>query len=514
MKIAFAQEMRTIDKAATELYGIPEIVLMENAGHETAVAVEKMLGNLSGKKVCILAGTGNNGGDAFAAVRHMANRGAKMKVFLMGDAGHLTSSARVNFNIVVNMGITVHSVVFQRDWDKVQVALGFSDVVIDGLLGTGYKGQLRESTEKIIDMVNGAQKPVVSIDLPSGVNADTGAVFSKAVWAKRTISFGLPKMGQLFYPGAKYVGKLLIDDIGIPSELLEDRKIQQELIDFEYAKSAFVKRAADVHKGSCGKVLVIAGSRGLTGAAALSSLAALRSGTGLVTLAIAESLHDIMECKLTEVMTRPVTEVEKGIMGETALPVLLELAKQYDTVVIGPGLGRHESTMKLVREFITQTECPLVVDADAIYAYGNADGDLKKAKKIPVLTPHLGEMARFLQISVKELKESLVEIACRAAKEYHAVFVLKSEKTIVVYPDGSVFVTTKGNPGMATAGSGDVLAGTIGGLLAQGFGKKAAAAGVFLHGFAGDIAAKNGMDGLIASDIIAALPAARFAIEE
>jgi NAD(P)H-hydrate epimerase len=514
MKIAFAQEMRMIDKAAIELYGIPEIVLMENAGYETAVAVEKMLGDLSGKKVCVLAGTGNNGGDAFAAVRHMANRGAKIKVFLMGEAGHLTSSARINFNVVVNMGITVHSVVLQRDWDKAQVALGFSDVVIDGLLGTGYKGQLRENMEKMIDLVNDAKKPVVAIDLPSGVNADTGAVFSRAVNAQRTISFGLPKMGQLFYPGAKYVGELLIDDIGIPGELLEDRKIQQELIDFKYAKKNFVKRAPDVHKGNCGKVLVIAGSRGLTGAAALSSMAALRSGTGVVTLAIAESLHNIMECKLTEVMTRPVPEVENGIMGETALPVLLELAKQYDTVVIGPGLGRHESTMKLVREFVAQAECPIVVDADAIYAYCNEDGDLKKTKKILVLTPHMGEMARFLQVSVSELKESLVESTCKAARKYHAVFVLKSEKTIVVYPNGSVFVTTRGNSGMATAGSGDVLAGTIGGLIAQGFGDKGAVAGVFLHGFAGDIAAKNGMNGLIASDIITALPAARFAIGE
>jgi NAD(P)H-hydrate epimerase len=243
-------------------------------------------------------------------------------------------------------------------------------------------------------------------------------------------------------------------------------------------------------------------------------MAALRSGTGVVTLAIAESLHNIMECKLTEVMTRPVPEVENGIMGETALPVLLELAKQYDTVVIGPGLGRHESTMKLVREFVAQAECPIVVDADAIYAYCNEDGNLKKAKKILVLTPHMGEMARFLQVSVSELKESLVESTCKAARKYHAVFVLKSEKTIVVYPNGSVFVTTRGNSGMATAGSGDVLAGTIGGLIAQGFGDKGAVAGVFLHGFAGDIAAKNGMNGLIASDIITALPAARFAIGE
>lgn len=515
MRIVTAAQMRDIDRESSEVYGIPELVLMENAGVQVANEVEALFTSVQQKKICLCCGSGNNGGDGFVAARHLANGGAKVKVFLLGDMQHVSEAAQTNLDVISNMNIDILQIASDRDWDKVQVSLAFADALVDGLLGTGFQGELRESAEKLIHMINAAKKPVVAIDLPSGIEADTGAVAAAAVAASVTVSFGLPKLGLLFYPGAPYVGKLMVDGIGIPHQLLEDKAIQQQLIDVALVQKILAKRSPTVHKNSCGRVLAIAGSAGLTGAAALASQAALRSGAGVVTLAVAESLQAVMAVKLTEVMTQALPEIGYGILGETALPRLLELAREYDAVVIGPGLGRHPATQQLVRDFVRQSEAPCILDADAIHAYRGAGEALGEAKAMPILTPHLGEMAALLEISVPELQTDLLATARRAAGAYNSVFVLKSEKTIVVFPDGMVSVTTTGNPGMATAGSGDVLAGTIAGLKAQNMSAaNAALAGVFLHGFAGDLAANKGMTGLIAGDILAALPAARLGLAD
>jgi NAD(P)H-hydrate epimerase len=514
MKVVTAAKMREIDHAAMEQYGLSALALMENAGAETAKSVEKLVGNLKNKKVCIFSGSGNNGGDGFVAARHLSNRGARIKVFLLGNVDHMTDAAKSNLEIVENMNIDILQLVTERDWDKVQVALAFSDCLVDALLGTGFQGMLTEPMEKIIQMINNSGKKVVSIDLPSGVEADTGHVISVAVKANTTLSLGLAKVGLLFYPGAQMTGELFVDDIGIPSALLEDSKIKQTLIDLKMTRRLLVKRSPDVHKGNCGRVLVIAGSPGLTGAAALVSKAALRSGAGVVTLAVAKSLHDIFEIKLTEVMTVSLPEIDTGILGLSALPKLLELAQQYDAVEIGSGLGRNPATIQLIQEFVRQTDRQLIIDADAINAYHGKVLALKEAQLMPILTPHLGELATLLSLSIAEIKEDLLGVSRRAAAEYNAIFVVKSSKTIVAYPDGNVYITTTGNAGMATAGSGDVLAGTISALSAQGLlSYTAAIAGVYLHGFAGDLAAQAGMSGIIASDIINALPSARFGIE-
>ncbi|WP_019553461.1 bifunctional ADP-dependent NAD(P)H-hydrate dehydratase/NAD(P)H-hydrate epimerase [Propionispira raffinosivorans] len=514
MKVITAAKMREIDSAAMEQYGIPAVALMENAGTEAAKLVEKLVGNLKNKKICIFSGSGNNGGDGFVAARHLSNRGARVKIFLLGNIDHITDEAKINLEIVENMNIDILQLVTERDWDKVQVALAFSDCLVDALLGTGFKGNLTEPLAKIIQMINNSGKKVLSIDLPSGVEADTGNVVSVAVKASMTLSLGLAKVGLLFYPGAQMTGELFVDDIGIPSVLLEDSKINQTLIDLEMVRRLLVKRSPDVHKGICGRVLVIAGSPGLTGAAALVTKAALRSGAGVVTLAVAKSLHDIFEVKLTEVMTVSLPEIDTGILGLSALPKLLELAQQYDVVEIGSGLGRNPATVELIQEFVRQTDRQLILDADAINAYHGKALSLKEAQIMPILTPHLGELATLLNLSIEEIKEDLLEISRRAAAEYNAIFVVKSAKTIVVYPDGNLYITTTGNAGMATAGSGDVLAGTISALSAQGLlSYTAAIAGVYLHGFAGDLAARAGMSGIIASDIVNAIPSARFGIE-
>lgn len=511
MKLSLVEEMRRIDKEAVERYGIPELLLMENAGHQAAESMEKLLGGALEKNICVLAGCGNNGGDAMAAARHLANHGGKVKVFLMGSPERLSPSAAINYKIICNMGLEVQPIEGERALDKLRVLLKrFTDGILDGILGTGFQGELREAVAKLVETVNASGKPVVSIDIPSGVEADTGKANRGAIRANVTISLGLPKVGHMICPGAEYTGELMVDDIGIPTQLLESEEIKQELLDDGLAKTLFLRRPMDVHKGSCGRILLVAGSRGLTGAAALASMAVLRSGGGIATLAVPESLHDIMEGKLTEVMTQPIPELTPGVLGgDRAMGTLLELADAHDAVLIGPGLGRKKETGDLIRSFAANIDKPIILDADGIYAYHKHPEELAKLKHIPVVTPHLGEMAALLGITVPELRESLLPMTREAAKEYRAVFVVKSECTIVVYPKGEAFFSTKGNPGMATAGCGDVLSGTIAGLVKQTEDGLAPLAGVYLHGVAGDLAYENKGEGLIASDVLRYLPEAR-----
>lgn len=517
MKIASAEQMHHIDAKAINTYGIPEIALMENAGREASrEALNLCKRKTAVNSFCILAGCGNNGGDGFVAARHLINAGAKVKVFIIGNPERFTASAKINHTVLVNMKAEIYHIISERDWNRLQIAITFSDCIIDALLGTGIHGELRENIKKCIAIVNSANRPVLSIDVPSGINADTGAVNPTAIKASATLTYGLPKIGLITYPGSEYTGKIIVNTIGLPQALLKDEQIKQEAVDSVFAKEHLQLRPIDAHKGSCGKVLVIAGSLGLTGAAVLTSSAVLRMGAGISTLASAESLYDILAMKSTEVMTKPLPEIQPGILGMSAVSILLELAKSYDAVLIGPGLGRNAETCKMVREFAVNVDKPLILDADAIYAFSQEQEieTLKKIKYTPILTPHLGEMANLLHISIAELKANLWEIARKAASECNAIFVVKSEKTLTVYPKGNIFVNTSGNQGMATAGSGDVLAGAIAGLVSEGScGEFAAPIGVYLHGVAGDLAAQNGQAGLIAGDILANLPKARREID-
>ena len=513
MKIALAKEMRQIDDLAARRYGIPEILLMENAGKAAADVVVSLVGELKGKTVCVVAGTGNNGGDAFAAARHIANRGATVRVFLLGSAANMKPAAALNRDICAKMGIEVRSLLEERDWDRLSIFLRFADCVLDGIFGTGFYGELREDAQRLVKIINEAAKPVVSIDLPSGVNSDTGAVAGDAVRADMTVTLGLPKPGHFFCPGAAYTGRLVVDDIGLPSMLIDKEEIAQEYIDDEMARALLKPRPLDVHKGDCGRILVIAGSVGTTGAAALSSQAALRAGAGIVTLALPESLNHIMEVKLTEVMTLPLAEEEDGTLGQAAVEQIIKAADGYDTVLIGPGLGREPGTGEFVRAVCKNVDKPLIIDADALFAYQGNVTDLSDLKNIPVLTPHLGEMAGLLGISVQELRQDVLNTTRRAAAEWNSIIVLKSECTIVACPAGTIWLTSKGNPAMATAGSGDVLAGTIAGLFKQLDTGAAPLLGVYLHGLAGDIAAKRLGTGIIASEIAEALPKARVLLE-
>lgn len=514
MKVATSEQMHQIYMDAVTKYGIPEIVLMENAGSEVAKEAIKLFGDK--KKYCIIAGYGNNGGDAFVTTRHLLNSGAKCKIFLLGNErrDRFSPSARINYNILESMGAEIYHMVSERDWNRLQIALTFSDAVIDGLLGTGMHGELSELALKCINQINEGKCPVLSIDIPSGLNANTGMLSPTAVKADITVTFGLPKIGMYMIKGRECTGKLVVKDIGIPMALLNSKDINVNAITEDFVREHMEPRPRDAHKGSCGKVLIIAGSIGYTGAGKLAAEGALRIGSGLVTLAVADSIYSITASSSLETIIQPLPEAASGILGLSAFEKIKSLSDKVDTVLIGPGLGQSEETAALVKKITEEINKPLVIDADGIKALKNSMGILADRKAVTVLTPHLGEFADFASESIENLRENLFTKGMNLAKLANSILVVKSEQTITFYPTGEIYINTSGNQGMATAGSGDVLAGAIVGLIAENKCKNVPApVGVYIHGTAGDISAKAGVAGLIAGDIAKNLQRARGLIE-
>lgn len=508
MKVATASEMRVIDRQAVEKYGIPSIVLMENAGVAVYKCVRRILTDVKQKRICIFAGKGNNGGDAFVAARHLSNNGAKVKVFVFGDISTMSGDAKTNFNIIKNMVIDVLAVSHQRDWDRVKLSATFADCLIDGLVGTGFQGELSPDLATAVEIINSAGKMIVAVDIPSGVEADTGQTGKLCIQAGYTVTFGLPKPGLLLYPGAVCAGEMIVADIGIPAGLLQSAGIRQNYVTVNDIKNSLPRRKPNAHKGDCGRVMIVAGSPGLTGAAALASMGALRSGAGLVTLGIAGALHDLMEVKLTEVMTRPLPDIA-GTIDTSAVEPVVEFAKKCDALAIGPGLGSQQHTQHAVREIIQCVECPLVIDADGLNSLAGHVEILNQLPALAILTPHPGEMARLTGITIADIERDRITVARQAAQCWEQIVVLKGSPTIIAFPDGEIFLNTSGNCGMATGGTGDVLTGVIAGLIAQGMSSHdAAVAGVYLHGLAGDITGEDGLAGRIASDLLTAIPSA------
>jgi NAD(P)H-hydrate epimerase len=445
-----------------------------------------------------------------SAARHLAGKGARIRVFLAGEHAHLKPSAATMYTILERMGMELHELNGDRDWDRFHMALKFSDGVVDGILGTGAVGELRKKTLKLIEEINLSEKPVMAIDIPSGVAADTGAVQTMAVKAAATLSLGLLKPGQLLSPGAEHVGRLVVDSIGLPHQLLDSDKLSLQTLDKDLAASLLPERPRNVHKGNLGHILIVAGSQGMTGAAIMAARAAMRTGAGLVTLAVPASQQPVVASQVQEIMTYPLPETEAGHLGgEDALQMVLTLANKADVLLMGPGLGRAVETMELVRQVSTRTPCRLVLDADALFAFARLPEVLAECKERPILTPHLGEMARLMGVETEILRGSLVPAVRKLAKGCKAVVAAKSECTLLAYPEGEVFFSRLGNQGMATAGAGDVLAGTIAGLVCQTEIDFMPLLGTYLHGRAGDLAYEELGEGLLAGDIIERLPKAR-----
>ncbi|HWT77953.1 MAG TPA: NAD(P)H-hydrate dehydratase [Candidatus Methylomirabilis sp.] len=508
IKVVTAKEMQQLDRRASEEYGIPSLMLMENAGSET---VREMLAAFPGMlrfRVVILCGRGNNGGDGFVVARHLLNRGAQVETFLLARREEVRGDARINLEILGKMGAAPKEIRESSDLAGLSDRIASADLVVDALLGTGTHGGAGGILAEAIELVNRAGRRVVAVDIPSGLIADESEVSGPAVQAALTVTFALPKRCLLLYPAARYAGTVRIVPIGIPLSLCQDPELLLGVLERQDVVSAFPKRDPAAHKGTFGHVLVIAGSVGKTGAAALASLAALRVGAGLVTLAIPQSLNDAMEAKLTEVMTEPVAETEARSIGQEALDRLLQLAVGKDAVALGPGLGTHPSTQKLVHELLSSLKTPIVLDADGINALAGRADILTRAAAPVILTPHPGELSRLLDVPRDEVLRKRISLAQDTASRLNVTLVLKMAHTVVASPSHQVVLVPTGNPGMATGGTGDVLTGLISGLLAQGVTPgHAASAGVYLHGLAGDLAAGHlGQEAMLAGDLLNSVP--------
>ena len=501
MKLVTAAEMRDLDRRAGEEYAVPSLLLMENAGRAVAHRALAMLP--PGGAVAVYCGTGNNGGDGFVAARHLANAGCRVRLFLAADGKEPRGDAAANREIVRRLRLPVRELATssarREAWRP--------DLVIDAVLGTGLHGEVSGGAAVLIRAIHAAEAPVLAVDLPSGLESDSGRLAELSVAATRTVTFALPKLGMALYPGRQAAGEVEVADISIPHALLDDARLRTEWLDAAWTARVLPPRPPAAHKGDAGRVFVLAGSEGMVGAAALSSFAAVRGGAGLVTLGCPRSLIDVLAGKLTEVMTFPLPETDSRAPDLAALDALRDRAASADALAIGPGLGRHPRTGDLLRAFVHDCRCPLVLDADALNLLAGAERFPPQA----VLTPHPGELARLTGATIAAIEADRVAAARNAARRFGCVVLLKGAATLVAAPDGRLAVNSTGTPAMATGGVGDVLTGLVAALLGQGLAPyEATCAAAYLHGLAGEIAAREiGGIGIAAGDLLERIPAAR-----
>jgi NAD(P)H-hydrate epimerase len=506
MRVVTAAEMRTLDQTAINTYDIPGIVLMENAGLQVVKLLQNILNGVTGKEIAIFVGKGNNGGDGMVVARHLFNRGAKVKVGLLVPPEEMSGDAGVNMRVWQNMGQPV-SFLFKEEELACFLTVNTA-LIVDAIFGTGFKGKALGVPAGCIEVINAGGKPVVAVDIPSGLEADTGQVHGPCVKAAHTVTFALPKLGLVLDPGINYTGKLHVVDISIPSFLLEKEDLKRRLITEKMVQSWLPPRPLGMHKGDCGRVLVVAGSRGMTGAACMTAESAARVGAGLVILAVPASVQPVVAGKLTEVMTVALPETKEQTLSQTAREEILSLLERSDVLALGPGISTHPETVALVRQLIKALPVPGVIDADGLNALVGCPELFAQSPAPLIITPHPGELARLLELSISQVQTQRLSVAEKAAALWKVVVVLKGAGTVIAAPDGETYINPTGNPGMATGGMGDVLTGVITGFLAQGMDlAKATAAGAFIHGLTADrLASEKGIRGLLAGDVMAALP--------
>lgn len=516
MKVVTAAEMRQIDQDTIEGIGILGIILMETAGSAIVRAIQQHYPTC--QRIGIFAGKGNNGGDGIVIARQLAHIGRDVRLFLVSPPDSFTGEAQINLQIAKNLGLRIEEILIEAalEPDTSLNSIKSCELLIDAIFGTGLRGAVRDPIATVINAINRLPTPILSVDLPSGLDADTGHPLGTSVRADRTVTIGLPKRGLLMHPGAELAGKLEVADIGFPEQVVDAQNIKVNWTTAAQAAQWMPPRPPSSHKGSYGRVLVVAGSTGMTGAAALASEAALRAGAGLVTLATPKHLNPILESLLPEVMTLPLPETDAGSLSVSATSTILEFAvKTKSILAIGPGLSQHPETVSLVHQLIRENreqglDLRMVIDADGLNALAQVRETISFLNSETVLTPHPGEMARLTNTSVPVLEKDRISTAQQFASQYGVTLVFKGVPTVTGDPNGNLWVNSTGNPGMATGGMGDVLTGIIAGLMAQGISSEnAAALGVYLHGLAGDIVAeRSGMPGLIASDVLKAVPGA------
>lgn len=509
MKLVTAKEMKALDVQAQNDYAMPGILLMDNAAQAVAEAVHEALTALEGERVVIFCGGGNNGGDGLGAARWLQSYGVSVRAFIVGAALEaVQGDAALELAMFTKAGGRVEALSTEDDWVLAELAASKADVLVDALLGTGFHGELEGDVLRACELLNKSEKYILAVDIPTGVNADNGAVSEQAVRADHTVTMALVKTGLLLYPGREYCGDIELADISMPVKLVEEYKSDKYRLTDEIVRELLPLRKANAHKGDAGRVVICAGSPGYTGAAALASDAAVKAGAGLVSLYTPLSSRDVLAIKLTEVMVHGLLERMPGILGGGAASDVASSAEAADVLAIGPGLGTSESTQEAVRTILQKITTPVVIDADALTALAGHTEILAAMQAQKVLTPHPGEMARLTGLEIAEIEADRINVAKKYAEEWQAIVVLKGAPTVIGCPNGTVYVNSTGNSSLATGGSGDVLTGIIAGLAAQEISlQEAAICGVYLHGLAAEL---TGIDiGLAAGELAALLPQAR-----
>lgn len=483
MKVLSRAAMKEADRQTIENFGMPGAVLMETAAIRV---VESILARCpEATRVVVLAGPGNNGGDGLAVARLLQNAGLVVSLWSTVPRGAYRGDAGINEQYLEKISFPVRRILDQNDLDRFRENLSSAGLVVDALLGIGVDRNIEGLLVEIMDSINGSGLPVVAVDIPSGINADSGAVMGCAVRASWTVTFAFPKTGLFNSRGVEMAGDIYVGQINIPAHLVDHEPV--ELLTAAKIKSMLPERPRSAHKASLGRVLIVAGSPGMTGAAVMAGESALRGGAGLVHLAVPQSLYPVIGARLVEVITVALPESGPGLLSPEAAGPIVDRAASCNVLAVGPGLNPGEQTTALLENLIKNTPVPLILDAGALEALIGRMDRLKKADQPVVLTPHPGEMARLTGASVQAIQENRLEVAVKYAREWNSILVLKGLNTVIATPDGRAAINPTGGPALATAGTGDLLTGLIASFIAQGMKAEGAAqAGAFIHGLAGD----------------------------
>lgn len=496
MRIGTAEVMREIDKYSIEVLKIPSIVLMENA----ALKVVKNIDIENVENCSIICGKGNNGGDGLAVARHLYVIGKDVVVFLLGGEQGLSEDSQINYNILLNMGVKIISINNMEDINEMREYLEQADIIVDAIFGTGLNKNVEGIYSAAISVINESNSYILSIDIPSGLECNSGRVLGNSIRANKTVTFQLYKKGFLNYGVDKYTGAVVIEDIGIPKEAIHKFHENEYIMDENFIKQSMIKRNKHSHKGDYGRVVIVAGSKGFTGASYIATQGAVRSGAGLVTLCCDEEIQPILSSKLIEAMTLHFKDTEK----------LKELLKSSNCIAIGPGMGNNETTLQLVMDTLLNATCPVVIDADGLNVLKGNLHLLEESKNKVMITPHLGEMSKLTGLTIEEIKQNRMGIAQSFAQKYKCIVLLKGYNTVIT--DGhETIINPTGNSAMASGGMGDALTGIIASFIAQGYEPlKATSISAFIHGYTGEKLSKK-MFCVSASQLLEELP---YAIKE
>jgi hydroxyethylthiazole kinase-like uncharacterized protein yjeF len=502
MKVSRVSEMRGLDRTAIQEFGIVEELLMENAGLAVYSVILQEFG-IKDKRFLVFCGIGNNGGDGFVVARKIHSNGGAVKVFLLGDPGKFKGAAKINLDIVSRLPIEVHRL---ESIEMIQTDIAHCDAILDAIFGTGLTRDVGGLYRDVVKLINHSGKTVFSVDIPSGVHGDTGQVMGTAVKADYTVTFGLPKIGNMLFPGFDLCGKLYVSHISFPPSIYNANSLKVEINN----TPELPPRDKDGHKGDFGEVLFIGGAASYFGAPYFAALSFLKAGGGYFRLATPESITPFIANKGSEIVFVPQRETDAGSITLENKDALLELSQKMDMVILGPGLSLEEESQQLTRELTAEIDKPLLIDGDGITALCQDLEIIRERKAETILTPHLGEMSRITNVSVRDIDTHKTDVLQRTAANLNAIIVLKGAHSLIGYPDERIFINMSGNSGMATAGSGDVLTGTIAAMFGLGLSlKDAVRKGVFIHGLSGDLAARDkGEDGITAQDILDYLPLA------